>query len=623
MLAFSPTGVLYSVTRGGRGHVVLAYESGEWRQIGESFFGDVQDLAFTSDGQIYAVGGFSEVGSQPARGLAVWSGSGWAAMAEAEGAGLVQLYAAEVDERGDLYVGGYFYEQNGATGNGAALWDGSSWKPLGGGVGGSRGGIGVFAARPGGGVYAAGGLQYVFNELPTETSPGEVTYSPGLAEWNGSRWVGRFGSSFDSDVRAIAVHNEVVYVGGRFNFAGPVHSPHIAKRVEGEWHPVGADGEVLGVVSSPSGDLYAGGRFATIAGVSANAVAKMVGETWVPLGDGLRDGDGLAQVSHLALGPGGTTLYAGGRFTHAGAVPVRGVAKWDGSTWAAMGDGPFGDVDCDVTQVAFAPDGSLWASGIVYGSPRTGRVARWDGSNWETIGEDFPFGGNGMHALAISPEGEVFVGGSFSIETENGNYGGGIARWSGEEWEPAGGDTFGTEGAKQGTGDLFFDSRGTLYSGGGIWSNSPRSLYWNDDGQWRLVQRGASGNVRVIVETTEGDLILGGSFGVVDGVVSPRIALYDRPDPVTAEPPTLAEPPALTLAPNPASGATTARVTARGPARVEVFDALGRRVAEPFDGVVTGTTEVPMATAGWSPGVYVVRVMTETGRESVRLVVTR
>lgn len=88
-------------------------------------------------------------------------------------------------------------------------------------------------------------------------------------------------------------------------------------------------------------------------------------------------------------------------------------------------------------------------------------------------------------------------------------------------------------------------------------------------------------------------------------------------------------PRALVLAdvrPNPARGLTDVRFSLpeAGPARIVVFDALGRQVATLFDGSLSaGDHETRLDAAALAPGVYVLRL--EAGRESrtARVVVTR
>jgi hypothetical protein len=81
---------------------------------------------------------------------------------------------------------------------------------------------------------------------------------------------------------------------------------------------------------------------------------------------------------------------------------------------------------------------------------------------------------------------------------------------------------------------------------------------------------------------------------------------------------------ALTLGPNPARTTATAWFDADGgPATVEVFDALGRRVATAFEGEASGRVSVSLPVAGLPPGVYLVRVTVGRRVESARLVIAR
>src|SRR5438876_1002688 len=58
-------------------------------------------------------------------------------------------------------------------------------------------------------------------------------------------------------------------------------------------------------------DLYAGGYFTTAGGISATNIARWNGSSWTALGSGMND-----QVDALAVS--GSDLYAGGYFTTAG-----------------------------------------------------------------------------------------------------------------------------------------------------------------------------------------------------------------------------------------------------------------------------------------------------------------
>jgi hypothetical protein len=78
--------------------------------------------------------------------------------------------------------------------------------------------------------------------------------------------------------------------------------------------------------------------------------------------------------------------------------------------------------------------------------------------------------------------------------------------------------------------------------------------------------------------------------------------------------------------PNPAVARATVSFTLpeAGPARIEVFDVGGRRVAQALDGVEpAGTTRVELATAAYAPGVYLVRLTTAMGHRTARFVKVR
>jgi len=73
----------------------------------------------------------------------------------------------------------------------------------------------------------------------------------------------------------------------------------------------------LAVVGS---DLYAGGQFTTAGGVPANRIAKWDGSSWSALGSGMNS-------TVLALAVVGSDLYAGGNFTSAGGKVSTYMAK--------------------------------------------------------------------------------------------------------------------------------------------------------------------------------------------------------------------------------------------------------------------------------------------------------
>ncbi len=95
---------------------------------------------------------------------------------------------------------------------------------------------------------------------------------------------------------------------------------------------------------------------------------------------------------------------------------------------------------------------------------------------------------------------------------------------------------------------------------------------------------------------------------------------------IATEPPAVAEATVGLPFPNPTRATATLSVRVPAPQRVvaEVFDALGRRVAVPFDGEVTlAGVDVRLDAQRMPPGLYVVRVRGESFTETRRVTVVR
>ncbi|MEI7635254.1 MAG: hypothetical protein WCK47_13355, partial [bacterium] len=94
----------------------------------------------------------------------------------------------------------------------------------------------------------------------------------------------------------------------------------------------GTDRIIYAMVADGAGNVYIGGEFTFAGNVAANRIAKWNGSSWSALGTGMDD-------SVFALAVIGSDVYAGGWFDTAGGVSANFIAKWDGSSWSAMGSG--------------------------------------------------------------------------------------------------------------------------------------------------------------------------------------------------------------------------------------------------------------------------------------------
>jgi hypothetical protein len=245
----------------------------------------------------------------------------------------------------DLYAAGGFTTAGGNPANYIAKWNGSSWSALGSGIGPYVSALAVSGSD----LYAGGAFTTAGGVLATN-----------IAKWNGSNW-SALGSGMDRPVLALAVSGSDLYAGGYFTTAGAASAINIAKWNGSSWSALGSGtggvGDLFVHALAVSGsDLYAGGSFTTAGGVLATNIAKWNGSSWSALGSGMAiSGAGMPYVHALAVS--GSDLYVGGEFTSAGGIAATNIAKWDGSSWSAMGSG-VGNPDSYQGVFALAVSGS-------------------------------------------------------------------------------------------------------------------------------------------------------------------------------------------------------------------------------------------------------------------------
>jgi hypothetical protein len=157
------------------------------------------------------------------------------------------------------------------------------------------------------------------------------------------------------------------------------------------------------------GCVYAGGAFSSAGGIAATNIAKWDGTTWSALGNGVRysnsGGSENGAVRSVAIAQG--DLYVGGSFKLAGSQGATNIAKWDGSNWSSLGRGASGTVQALVANghELFAGGGFVLMDGISVHA-----TARWDGTNWWGLGSGFFHYGPVAAACNGS---EVFFAGGF------------------------------------------------------------------------------------------------------------------------------------------------------------------------------------------------------------------
>ena len=367
-----------------------------WSALGSGVNSSVLALA-VSGSDVYAGGAFYPAVGSDADHITKWNGSNWSALAEAVAESGINYFVLAVAVSGsNVYAGGSFTTAGGSAGNYIAKWDGSSWSSLGLGMNNV-----VYAlAVSGSDLYAGGSFT---------TAGGSAANR--IARWTGSSW-SALGPGMSGTVRALAVAGSDLYAGGDFTTAGGSPANRVAKWNGSSWSAlgsgIGGDSDSVSALAVSGGDLYAGGYFTSAGGAAANYIAKWNGSTWMALGSGIG-----GAVEALAVS--GADLYAGGRFTTAGGSPANCIAKWDGSNWSALGSG-MGDVNYPPRPYVYelvVSGGDLYAGGrfTTAGGGAANYIAKWDGSSWSALGSGL---NDYVYALAASG-GDLYVGGQFTM----------------------------------------------------------------------------------------------------------------------------------------------------------------------------------------------------------------
>jgi hypothetical protein len=293
---------------------IAKWSGSSWSALGSGIGGGESDSSVfalaVSGSTLYAGGGFTTAGGNPAHGIAQWNGSSWSALGSGMNGGVTALAVSD----STLYACGGFTTAGGNPANGLAQWNGSSWSALGSGIAG-----GSFFYSPSVAALAVSGSTLYAGGYFTNAG-GSAANS--IAQWNGSSWsalgsgIGEYGSA--SYVFALAVSGSTLYAGGDFATAGGNPANGIAQWNGSSWSALGSEmNNAVEALAVSGSTLYAGGYFTTAGGNTANCIAQWNGNTWSALGSGMGAGNGYhPYVSALAVS--GSTLYAGGYFTTAG-----------------------------------------------------------------------------------------------------------------------------------------------------------------------------------------------------------------------------------------------------------------------------------------------------------------
>ena len=622
-LLVAPNGSLY--VGGNFDHVggvaadnLARWDGSTWSSMGlDPTYYSVNSLVLAGNGDLYAGGGglLNLVDGFVAR----WNGSSWSRL----GGGFVStgnrtratISCLSVTASGNVYAG---VKVAGSISSGRAgylaRWNGTSWAALSASDE-PQGNILALVVTGNGDVYAGGDIG------------SGAAGATGVVYWSGTAWSGLgVGSSVNKTVRAVAITvNGDVYVGGDFLEAGGAVARHVARWNGTSWSTMGAGlgtsftEYVSALAVAANGDLYAAGNFTVDHGAPATFVARWNGIAWSPLGAGFPSPaffSAAVGIQAMVITPNGDVTVAG-TFTAAGGVPSKNIAHWNGTSWGPLGTGiGANSFSSQVNALAVAANGDLYAGGAFTeaGGVPANNIARWNGTSWTALGTGLTSAvTGGVNALAVAANGDVYVGGAF---TEAGGVpANNIARWNGTAWNSLGAGMSSNPNGYLGVWALALAANGDLYTGGYFTQagGAPAAnvARWNGTG-WTSVGTGLNSTALALAVAANSKLYVGGYFTTTGdgGKAMAYFGIYDPSAPLAATSPATSAPAALF--PNPAHGTATLRLPPGAPTQpLTLRDALGRVVRQY---PAPAGRDVELDLRGLTAGVYLVRCGSFTQR---------
>lgn len=251
-------------------HHVAAWDGAGWRPMGAGLDGEVYSLCAYKD-TVIASGDFTGSGSTILNRVARWDGMEWLPL----GGGMDARVRCVCVLRDTLYAGGRFEIADDAPARHVAYWTGATWKELGGGTDRNVNGLGSYDGK-----LVVGGTFWTAGTVAANR----------VALWDGE-WHA-LGEGLDYAAFTFIEHQHSLYVGGFFFDAGGLPARGVARWDGSHWHTLGEGGldwdGVNGEVRAFAvyeGGLYLGGPFWRAGTIRSRGIARWDGATAVAIQD--------------------------------------------------------------------------------------------------------------------------------------------------------------------------------------------------------------------------------------------------------------------------------------------------------------------------------------------------
>ncbi|HNR19997.1 MAG TPA: T9SS type A sorting domain-containing protein [Bacteroidia bacterium] len=246
---------------------IAKWDGSQWLPLGKGITdGHRINVLQSYNGDLYVGGPFLEVDDTiPAKRIARWDGSQWHAMGTGfwGGFGLVQAMAVF---NGELYVGGNFLSIDGVAANSICKWNGTTWSALGTGI---NGFVTSFTVDTINNILYIGGQ---FNLADTVNIP------TGVAAWNGTSFSAVGTTPFLSPVTMCMYQNKLWVGGAQYNITNNLGDSinEVAWFNGTEWMPASfqSDHSEVEALVVYKNELYMEGGFDTLNNIVVHQIAK-------------------------------------------------------------------------------------------------------------------------------------------------------------------------------------------------------------------------------------------------------------------------------------------------------------------------------------------------------------
>ena len=315
------------------------------------------------------------------------------------------------------------------------------------------------------------------------------------------------------------------------------------RKTEGDWNVLGTPSVIGGagnsittsaILRASNNLVYLGGAWTNYAGnVNADKIVayNTTDGTFSALGTGI--GTDLSYtVYDIVEGPDGA-IYVCGVFENAGGVAAADyIAKWDGSSWSALGTpltGGIGNAITYISRMAFDRSGNLYVVGnftTLADQIGASYIAVWDGSSWDnvgypTVGATFSY----AWCVAVDSQDNVYIGGNFAncAGDSIADY---LAKWDGSSWSAVTSTALNNE-----VRDLLVDNQDNLYVTGAFTNAESAAdadyIFKYDGTAARALGTGLSSDGYSLALAPDGILYVAGFFTSAGGVTTQYAARWN------------------------------------------------------------------------------------------------